>query len=80
MRLVEKTRVLHKVRMTVKDVAERFQRDHVRGAGQNAEFTERSLGWFVVLEGWPSALGLGTEKPELAKGDKIILTLEKETT
>ncbi len=52
---------------------------YVSGIGAGATFIEKSLGWFVYLKGSHEALGLGAERPTLAKGDKVKITVEKVT-
>lgn len=74
---MEKTKVVHKVRTRVKTVEERFEKKHVKGVGPDAEFKDVSLGWFIVMEGWPSALGLGSEKPVISSGDMVELTIAR---
>ena len=50
---------------------------YISGIGPDAIFTEKSLGWFVYLKGSHEALHLGPERPTLAKGDKVKITVEK---
>lgn len=34
---------------------------------------EVSTGWWIILEGWPIAIGVGREKPDLSAGDIMVL-------
>lgn len=61
----------------VADVKEEFQPCWISGFGKDAVFENRSRGWFIYLEGSYEALHVGKEKPELQKGDRIKITLEK---
>lgn len=74
-----KVKVRYLIPTTVTLVEERFRRVHLHGAGDAAQFREESLGWFVWLEGSYEMLGVGPEKPALAIGDRIRITIEKET-
>lgn len=65
------------IHTTVVEVNEIFRKEHVRGAGPEAEFRDVSRGWFAILEGSYEALHLGMEKPELKAGDKIELRIRK---
>lgn len=46
-------------------ISERFKQKWVGGAGKDARFEERSLGWFVGLERSHEVLFIGTEKPDI---------------
>lgn len=61
----------------ITSVEEEFQPCWLSGFGSGAIFENRSMGWFVYLEGSYEALHVGKEKPELQKGDRIKITLEK---
>ena len=61
-------------------VEEKFAPD--RPVGKDAEgkwqFEQASLGWFItVAMGNAISYGVGTERPEIAKGDAVRITLEK---
>lgn len=62
---------------TVSNVEEHFVPQYLGGIGDAAQFRDVSHGWFVYLEGSHEALGLGAERPALAKGDKVKITVEK---
>lgn len=61
----------------VTDIREESSREYVKGIGNEAIFKEVSKGWFLYLEGSHEALHVGMEKPELEKGDRVKITLEK---
>ena len=50
---------------------------YISGIGDDAKFQDISKGWFLYLEGSHEALHVGMEKPELVKGDRVKITLEK---
>lgn len=58
-------------------VEEHFVPCYLSGIGPDAKFHDVSEGWFVFLKGSHEALGLGPDKPTLAKGDKVKITVEK---
>lgn len=62
---------------TVKVLEERIAKQHVRGAGNDAEFRERSEGWYATLHEWPAAIHFGDERPDLKIGDRVKITVEK---
>lgn len=68
---------MHKVRTIAKIVEERFESKHVTGYGNTAVFKNVSRGWFIVLDGWPSALWLGNEKPAISSGDQVEITIAR---
>lgn len=49
----------------------------VRGAGNSAEFREESLGWYFFLEGSWEGLHVGTTRPNLEVGDKVVISIRK---
>lgn len=67
----------------VRSVAEEFKMTNyrkVKGTDGAPDYTESdrvSLGWFILLEGSYEKLGVGAEKPVMAKGDRVTITLEK---
>lgn len=65
------------INATVTNVEEHFVPVYLGGVGDNAKFEDRSRGWFVYLQGSHEALHVGMEKPNLEKGDKVRITLEK---
>lgn len=61
----------------VSAVEERFETLGARkGANDQTEFVQRSIGWFVQFEGGAS-IYLGHEKPTFVRGDRVRLTLER---
>lgn len=64
---------------TVHTVAEKIARQWVRGVGKDAEFVDKSDGWYATLDSWPASVTifLGATKPGLKSGDNVRLTLEK---
>lgn len=61
----------------IRAVEEEFAPHFISGFGADAKFENRSLGWFIFMDGSYEALHVGKEKPELQKGDRIKITLEK---
>jgi len=49
----------------------------IRGAGNSAEFREESMGWYLFLEGSWEGLHVGTERPNLQVGDKVMISIRK---
>lgn len=47
------------------------------GGPDTVEHVTEDQGWFVALRGSWEALGLGFDKPDLAPGDKMRVSLEK---
>lgn len=72
-----KLKINHVIYTKVCEVEEEFQPCYISGIGKDAIFENRSKGWFVYLEGSYEALLVGKEKPDLQKGDRIKITLEK---
>ncbi len=66
----------YKVHTTVKSVE--FIKRAVRGRmiGGQAVMEEEDLGWFVCFEGSWERLHLGNEKPNLVRGQKVVITIE----
>lgn len=62
----------------VVDIFHKTKRIHVSGTGPDAIFNEESLGWFVLYEGSYEALHAGAEKPHLAIGDTVTITIRKQ--
>lgn len=71
MRYIINTEIVH--------VEEEFKPAYIVGSGigKDAQFITQSLGWFAYLQGSHEALHLGMDKPTLAKGDKVRITVEK---
>lgn len=61
----------------VSRVEERFHKNYLEGFGESTRFEEVSLGWYAVFEGSYEALFLGNEKPDLAKGDHVMIKITK---
>lgn len=49
----------------------------IRGVGKLAEFCEDSMGWYLFLEGSWEGLHVGTERPNLQVGDKVMISIRK---
>jgi hypothetical protein len=71
--------VRYKFSSTVKEVSEQFSNKYVTGFGDNVVFQKASLGWYIHLEGSYEALYVGVERPVLQQGDRVSITIEKET-
>lgn len=71
------TRTVYIIHSEVVNIEEQKVPCYVSGIGAGATFIEKSLGWFVYLKGSHEALHLGMDKPTLAKGDKVKITVEK---
>ncbi len=61
----------------VKTVEERFEQIWVSGTQKDAVFRDNSLGWWVIFQGWPSAMFFGAEQPDFEAGDVIDMTARK---
>ncbi len=61
----------------VKTVEERFEQIWVSGTQKDAVFRDNSLGWWVIFQGWPSAMFFGAERPDFEAGDVIDMTVCK---
>ena len=64
----------------VERVFEHFTQRHIRGSGKEAEFEPESQGWFISLDVNFLTLYIGQEKPSLEKGDRVKITIQKEST
>lgn len=62
---------------TITAIEERKDRRYLSGIGDEAVFTDISLGWFLFLTGSHEAIHVGMEKPDLRVGDKMKITIEK---
>jgi len=62
---------------TVIAIEEKFQRQYLSGVGSEATFTSVSIGWYGWFKGSHESLFLGMDKPLLAPGDQINITIEK---
>lgn len=73
----EQVNVKYVVYTNVVRIEERKARDYVKGFGGNAEFLERSLGWFMFLAGSYEAIYIGPTKPDFKFNDRIKITFER---
>lgn len=63
----------------VRGIYERMEQNYVTGVGKDTVFKETSKGWFVYLEGLDPFF-VGTTQPKsLNVGDKVTITIEKES-
>lgn len=62
---------------TVIEVFEKFQPVYQGGIGDDSIFKDKSMGWFIHFVGSWEALHVGPDKPDMEKGDKVKITLEK---
>ena len=69
--------MLYVIRTKVLEVKEVFRKEHISGAGKDADFREVSRGWFVLFEDSYEALHVGHEQPKLAPGDSIEILIRK---
>lgn len=60
----------------VVQVRERFENSWISGAGPDALFEAKSLGWWVQFEGSQESINFIT-KPEFAVGDQVKITFER---
>lgn len=67
----------YKLYTKVERVTEHVVKQWVSGIGSEATFQSVSVGWFVTFEGSRESLFLGIEKPSLAKGDEVEITIRK---
>jgi hypothetical protein len=56
-------------------VEEKFQRYYEGGLGQEARFSEVSLGWFIGLERSHEWLYAGHTKPPVSIGDEAVIRI-----
>ena len=73
--IAPKTRYV--IETTVLGVLEHTRRVWKGFAGREAQFDYESLGWFVHFNGSHEMLGLGPDKPDVAMGDKVRITIER---
>jgi len=66
------------IRTRVTDVFERKQDCWVSGVGKDAVFSTKNLGWYILLDGSHEAIFLDTIRPDLAVGDIVEITIQKE--
>lgn len=62
---------------TITRVFEHTKKIHVGGFGNDAVFEDRSAGWYITMRGSYEALHVGAERPELAPGDPVKITVER---
>lgn len=60
-------------------VEEKFRTIRAKKVGDQVQEETESLGWFLRLSE-SSAICVGAEKPDLAAGDLVTLTIEKFTS
>lgn len=72
-------RMRYVINTKVVNIEEEFVPTYLSGFGDTALFENRSKGWFVYLEGSYEAIHVGAEKPELTKGDRVRITIERES-
>jgi len=74
------------VKAKVGRVEERFEKvitdiekyGEAKAEGKAEGHTDRrSIGWWLSLEGWGVALGVGREKPGFSAGDEVTVRIEK---
>lgn len=73
----DETTMRYVINSKVANIEEHKVPCYISGFGDTALFHEVSRGWFLYLEGSHEALHVGMEKPELVKGDRVRITLEK---
>lgn len=73
-------KVAYTIIAKVTKLGEHFTKEWLKGSGAEAEFTERSLGWFAMFEGSFEMLYFGETKPEFDTGNKVKITFTKEPT
>lgn len=62
----------------VTDVYQKFSKTWVSGMGDSAVFAEQSKGWFLQLADSNDVICMGDEQPQLKKGDKVRIIIERE--
>lgn len=72
-------KVRYIINTKVANIEEEFVPTYISGIGKDALFENRSKGWFAYFEGSYEAIHVGAEKPELAKGDRVRITIERES-
>lgn len=73
-----KTKVRYIIHTEVIDIQERFKARYVSGIGKDYQVEWDTLGFFIFLKGSYEVLHVGAEKPEIARGDKVKITIEKD--
>lgn len=63
-------------RDTVRRVEERFTSHYLQGVGPLATFHKDSTGWYVMLQDSSLTFRVGKERPDLAAGSPVRITLE----
>jgi hypothetical protein len=68
------------IRTYVENVSEQHRTISVKKDAVTGEMTSEteSLGWFIRLRGSQEQLHVGWQKPDLAIGDQVKITIEKE--
>jgi hypothetical protein len=62
---------------TVVRVENRVSKKYSHGVGENAVFTDTSLGYYVVFDGSHEAIHVGYEPPDFRTGDRVKITFER---
>jgi hypothetical protein len=61
----------------IASVEEKCAKQWMRGVGKDAEFADKTEGWYATFKSCPASIYLGTEKPVLSAGDRVRITLER---
>lgn len=63
----------------VRSIIEHSKRVYIKGIGKEAEFEDESKGWFLHLEGSWEAIYVGVTRPDIEKGDTVLISISKLT-
>lgn len=67
------TEITIKFTARVLSVEERFKKTYIDGVGADAQFIDKSLGYFAVLEGSYEALYIGDSKLDIVIGSEAVV-------
>jgi len=69
----------HRMSLTVQEVSQRKIKEWVSGTGNDAVFRDKTIGWYVSFNEAPFSIYVGMAEPEYTKGDKVWLTITKQS-
>ena len=68
-----------KLKAIIDRVEERFERRYDGGIGPDAKFSQVSIGWWMSFKGSNTSIHVGQDRPsEMEKGDRVIVTIERD--
>lgn len=66
--------VMHDV---IVKVEQKISKKWLRGVGKDAEYADKTEGWYATFKSCPASMYLGVEEPSLRAGDRVKITLEQ---